>query len=209
MSRTVAGIWWSPTTEGAPALAVTAVFFTLGGLAGCFSALRTSEAGAAAMAAFLRQFLAAAQAGALEAPAWGEFLWRSLRWPLGVLLLGFTALGAFAVPALCSVRGFFLAFSIASFARAFGRGGLVLALILLGLPALTALPAFLVLSTKSFSAALTLVVRAFGPGRRELPYHRDDWRRCGGCAAAVCIGLLLERYAVPQMVMGLASSLLP
>lgn len=209
MRRAVAGIWWSATAEGTPALVVTAAFFALGGLVGCLSALRTADVGAGAMAAYLEQFLTSARAGGLAAPAWGELLWRTLRWPLGAILLGFTALGLPGIPAICSLRGFFLAFSVASFARAYGRSGLVVALLLLGVPGTVTVPAFLLLTTQSFSAALALASRAGGQGRRELPYHRDYFFRCGVCAAAVCAGLLMERYLVPALIAGYAGALLP
>lgn len=208
MGRTVTEFWWSPVTEGTPALIVTAVFFAIGGLTGCFSALRTSDVGANAMSAYLDQFLTVAQVGGLETPAWGEFLWRSLRWQLGAVLCGFTALGLLAVPFLCSLRGFFLAFSVASFARSFGQSGLGLAFLLLGIPGCLTIPAFFVLSTQSLSASLALAIRTGGQGRRELPYGREYFLRCGVCATAVGFGLLAERYLVPHLVVSFAGVLL-
>ncbi len=207
MGRTVAGFWWSPATEGAPALVVTAAFFALGGLAGCLLALGAAGGGAEALGAYLDRFLAAAQAGSMESPSVAELLWRVVRWPLGAFLLGFTALGLFGIPALAALRGFFLAFSIASFAQAYGRSGLAVSFLLLGLPGAAYIPAFFVLSTQSLAAAWTLAGRAAGQGRRELPYHREYFLRCGACAAAVCVGFLLERYLVPVLVTGAAGVL--
>lgn len=116
MARTVAGIWWPPTMEGTPALVVSAAFFGLGGVAGCFLALQSASDGVAAMHDYLDRFLAAAQAGAFDLPGISETLWRSFRWPLAAVLLGFTAMGFLGIPLLASMRGFFLSFSIASFA---------------------------------------------------------------------------------------------
>lgn len=208
MRRSVAGFWWAPTGEGASALVVTAAFFALGGLAGCFLALWAAGNGLSAMSAYLERFLTVAQEGTLQNPAFFELLWRALRWPLAAFLLGFTALGFLGVPVLASLRSFYLAFSIAAFAQAYGRGGLMAAFLLLGVPALAYVPAFFLLSTQSFSAACSLATRGSGQGRRELPYHRDYFFRCGMCAAAVCVGLCVERYLVPALMTGWAGVLL-
>lgn len=208
MGRAVTGFWWSPTTEGTPALVVTAAFFASGGLAGCLLALGAAEGGAEALRTYLESFLTLARSGAIVSPDAPAVLWRLLRWPLAALLLSFTALGLVGVPVLVSVRGFFLAFSIASFARAYGRSGLCVAFLLLGVPGLVTVPAFFLLSAQSFQAAWALAGRAPGQGRRELPYNRDYFIRCGLCAAAVCVGFLLERYLTPILVTGAANALL-
>ena len=208
MRRTVAGFWWSPAAEGTPALVATAAFFTLGGLAGCLLALQAADEGMNALTGYLDRFLSLAQTGEWEIPVFSELLWQALRWPLAAVLLGFTALGLLGLPALVSARGFFLAFSIASFARAYGREGLVMAFFLLGLPGLLSVPAFLVLSTQSLSTACMLAGRGGGDRRRELPFHREHFFRLGVCAGAVYVSLLLERYLVPTLVSGAAAALI-
>lgn len=205
MARTVTGIWWSPAAEGTPALVAAATFFTLGGLTGCLLAFRLEDPGVEAMTAYLDRFLAAAQGGGLSVPALPELLWRSMRWPLAAFLLGFSVLGLLGIPVLCSVRGFFLAFSIASFTRAYGREGLALAFILLGLPGILSIPAFLTLATQSISTACALAGRS---GRRDGPFQRKHFFRCGVCAAAVCASLLIERHLVPALTAGAAEALL-
>lgn len=208
MRRAVAGFWWSPTGEGTPALVVTAAFFVLGGLVGSFLALWSAGDGIEAMTGYLSAFLAAAREGSLREPALWELVWRALRWPLAAFLLGFTALGVFCIPVLTGLRSFYLSFSIAAFAQAYGSNGLVTAFLLLGIPAIAYVPAFFLLATQSFSAACALAGRAAGQGRRELPYHREHFFRCGVCAAAVCLGVLLERYVVPILVMSWAEILM-
>lgn len=208
MRRAVAGFWWSPTGEGTPALVMTATFFALGGLVGSFFALWPAGDGAEAMAGYLSAFLTAAREGTLREPALMEFVWRALRWPLAAFLLGFTALGVLGIPILTGLRSFCLSFSIAAFAQAYGGDGLVTAFLLLGIPALAYVPAFFLLATQSFSTACALAGRAAGQGRRELPYHREHFFRCGMCAAAVCVGVVLERYIVPALVINWAEMLL-
>ncbi|MCI9263091.1 MAG: hypothetical protein HFF06_00795 [Oscillospiraceae bacterium] len=209
MRRAVTGFWWSPATEGTPALVATAVFFALGGITGCLIAFQVADEGIAALAGYLDRFLSAVQSDGLEIPAFAEFLWRSFRWPLAATLLGFAAFGLLGLPLLASARGFFFAFSIASFARAYGREGLALAFFLLGIPGLFSIPAFLILTTQSLSSAYALAGRGGGSGRRDLPFHREHFFRCGVCAAAVCVSLLLERYLVPALVSGAAAVLIP
>lgn len=205
MARTVTGIWWSPTAEGTPALVVTAAFFTFGGLAGSFLAFRTSGAGLEAMTAYLERFLTVAQTAGLSLPSLPELLWRALRWPLAAILLGLSAVGLLGIPVLSAMRGFLMAFSIASFAMAYGHDGLAVAFFLLGIPGIFSVPAFMILTTQSFSVACTL---AGASGRREFPFHREQLFRCGVCAAAICLSLLIECYLVPDLISGAASALL-
>ena len=195
MRRAVAGFWRPPMAEGVPALVITAAFFVLGGAAGCFMAFQSSGAGADTLAAYLDNFLSAAQAGQLSDPAAPELLWRTIRWFLAAFLLGFTALGLLGVPILALLRGFFLSFSIASFSQAYGWNGLMLSFLLLGVPSMVTIPAFFLMTVQSFSASLNLA------------FHREYFFRCGLCVGAVCASLFLERYAVPALIAGISGAL--
>lgn len=207
MRRAVAGIWGTPTAEGTPALVVTAVFFALGGLLGCWIAFHSGGGGDEALRAYLEQFLASASEGQLNTPAWPELIWRTVRWPLAAFLFAFTGLGLLGIPAISSLRGFFLAFSIASFARVYGRTGVGAAFLLLGVTGLVSIPVFLLLSVQSFSQAWSLAARPAGQGCRELPYRRDFFYRSGLCAGALCVCVLMERYLIPVLLMGAVSAL--
>lgn len=205
MSRTVTGIWWSPAIEGTPALVVTAAFFTFGGLAGNLLAFQMTESGQTAMAAYLDRFLGLALTGDLAQPALPELLWRSLRWPMAAFLLGFSILGLLGIPILSAMRGFFFAFSVASFARAYGFRGVAVAFFLLGIPGLLAIPAFITLATQSLSSACSLAGRS---GRRESPFSRRYFTRCGICGAVFSASILLECYIVPPLIVHVAEILL-
>lgn len=208
MRKPVAGFWWSPTAEGVSALVVTAAFFAFGTAAGCLLAFRATESGAEALSAFLERFLSSAKDGGMVFPDLIQLLWRGIRWPMAVFLLGFSALGMLGIPILSGLRGFFLAFSAASFSRAYGRAGLTVAFLLVGIPAIAAIPAFFLLSVQSFSSACAFAARGSGQGRRELPYSREYFFRCGLCAVALFLSLLLERYLVPFLVADWANLLL-
>ena len=115
---------WRISGDGLiPVLAVTAACFLLGGLVGCLLASHIGGGGQESLAAYVEGFLRAAQAGEITAPALASLVWDTVRWPLLALLLGFTALGLLGLPLLFAVRGFLLAFSIASFVRLFGGAG--------------------------------------------------------------------------------------
>lgn len=207
MRRAVAGVWASPSMEGALSLVSTAVFFALGGALGCLLAFRVGDAGADALSGYLAGFLEATEENTLTAPElWGA-LWRYLRWPLAVFALGFTSLGVPGIPILCGLRGFFLSFSIASLARCYGWPGLRLAFALLGVTGLVSVPAFLVLAVQSLGAAGALSARSGGSGRRPLPYGKRYFRRCGVCAAASVSCALLECYWLPAWVASVAAAL--
>ena len=132
----------------------------------------------------------------------------TLRWPLLALLLGFTALGLLALPLLFAVRGFLLAFSIASFVRLFGGTGCLLALLVFGVGGAFSVPALFVLGVQSFMTARTLAGRVWGESKAAPLYGRAYWLRCGGCAAALCVCMLLDGFAVPALVSSLAGTLL-
>ena len=200
---------WSTSADGSVLIlaAVSACFF-LGGLAGCLLAGCVDGGGQESLAAYVEGFLRAAQAGETAPPALAALVWETLRWPLLALLLGFTALGLLALPLLFAVRGFLLAFSIASFVRLFGGTGCLLALLVFGVGGAFSVPALFVLGVQSFMTARTLAGRVWGESKAAHLYGRAYWLRCGGCAAALCVCMLLDGFAVPALVSGLAGTLL-
>ena len=212
---------WSTSADGSVLIlaAVSACFF-LGGLAGCLLAGCVDGGGQESLAAYVEGFLRAAQAGETAPPALAALVWDTLRWPLLALLLGFTALGLLALPLLFAVRGFLLAFSIASFVRLFGGTGCLLALLVFGVGGAFSVPVLVVLQggpggeeafvlgVQSFMTARTLAGRVWGESKAAPLYGRAYWLRCGGCAAALCVCMLLDGFAVPALVSGLAGTLL-
>lgn len=192
----------------APVLAVIAVSFLAGGLVGCLLVSLVGGSGQEALAGYMEGFLQAAQAGELTTPSLAALVWDTVRWPLLALLLGFTALGLLALPLLFVVRGFLLAFSIASFVRLFGGAGCLLALIVFGVGGAFSVPVLFVLGVQSLLAARVLAGRVWGDGKAAPLYGRVYWLRCGWCAAALCVCMLLDGLAVPALVSGLAGALL-
>ena len=153
-------------------------------------------------------FLRAAQAGEITAPALASLVWDTVRWPLLALLLGFTALGLLGLPLLFAVRGFLLAFSIASFVRLFGGAGCLLALLVFGVSGALSVPVLFVLGVQGLLPARVLAGRVWGDGKTPPPYGKLYFFRCGACAVALCVSLLLDCFVVPGLVSSLAGTFL-
>ena len=159
---------WNVPRDGiVPALIILSACFLAGGLAGCLLAAQVGGAGEASLNQYLEAFLLAAQEGAVDVPALWAQIWDTLRWPLFALLLGFTALGVLGLPVLFTLRGFLLAFSIASFVRAFGGAGWLLACLVFGIGGVLSLPALFVLGVQSILSARALAARVRGEGKGQ------------------------------------------
>ncbi|WP_130868230.1 hypothetical protein [Intestinimonas massiliensis (ex Afouda et al. 2020)] len=208
MRKAVGGTWSVPEERILPALIIVSASFLLGGLAGCLMSTFVGGAGQESLRAYLESFLSMAQNGGAAAPALTVQLWDILRWPVLALLLGFTALGVLGMPLLFAVRGFLLAFSIAAFVRIFGSAGCLLAFLIFGVSGGFSVPALFVLGVQGLGAARTLASRFLGEGKAPSPYGRAYFLRCGGCAAALCVCVVLERFAVPALVSGAAGMIL-
>ena len=81
-------------------------------------------------------------------------------------------------------------------------------ILLVVLAALFIFPVLFVLGVQSFMTARTLAGRVWGESKAAPLYGRAYWLRCGGCAAALCVCMLLDGFAVPALVSGLAGTLL-
>ena len=170
---------WRISGDGLiPVLAVTAACFLLGGLVGCLLASHIGGGGQESLAAYVEGFLRAAQAGEITAPALASLVWDTVRWPLLALLLGFTALGLLGLPLLFGVSG---ALSV---------------------------PVLFVLGVQGLLAARVLAGRVWGDGKTPPPYGKLYFFRCGACAVALCVSLLLDCFVVPGLVSSLAGTFL-
>ena len=208
MRRAVGGTWNVPERGLLPALTAIAVSFLLGALAGCLLSAFLEGEGLERLEGYLEAFLQSSGSGAPEGPGLLRQLWATLRWPLLALVLGFTSLGVLGLPLLFAVRGFLLAYSVAAFVRVFGGAGCLLAFLIFGVPGCLSVPALFVLGAQGLAAACRLAGRSLGEGKAPSPYGRAYFLRCGGCAAALCVCLLLECLAVPALVAGAAGAVL-
>ena len=207
MRRTIVAAWNIPTEGIIPTLIILSICFLAGGLTGCLVAAQVGGAGETSLNAYLQAFLQAAQSGAVDAPTLWSQVWDTLRWPLLALLLGLTALGVLGLPILFGVRGFLLAFSIASFVRAFGGSGWLLACLVFGIGEILSLPVLFILGVQSFLSARALAARVRGEEKGRVLWGRDCRVRCAMCGGILCVCILLEQTAVPALLSNAAAIL--
>ena len=207
MRRTIVAAWNIPTEGIIPTLIILSICFLAGGLTGCLVAAQVGGAGETSLNAYLQAFLQAAQSGAVDAPTLWSQVWDTLRWPLLALLLGLTALGVLGLPILFGVRGFLLAFSIASFVRAFGGSGWLLACLVFGIWEILSLPVLFILGVQSFLSARALAARVRGEEKGRVLWCRDCLVRCAMCGGILCVCILLEQTAVPALLSNAAAIL--
>ena len=200
MRRAVAGVWDVPVESGGTTLAAIGICFFLGSVAGCLLAAAAGGSGAESLRTYLQGFLSAAGEGSVQPPALLPLMWEVLRWPILTVVLGFTALGVLGIPILFSVRGFLLSFAVSSFVRMFGSEGCFAAALIFGVSGAVSIPALFVLGVQGLAASARLAGRTIGESRRTSPFGRAYFMRCGMCAGAFCVCILLEYLAVPTLV---------
>ena len=66
----------------------------------------------------------------------------------------------------------------------------------------------LVLLRDDDEAARVLAGRVWGDGKTPPPYGKLYFFRCGACAVALCVSLLLDCFVVPGLVSSLAGTFL-
>ncbi|MCL2587916.1 MAG: hypothetical protein FWD84_00730 [Oscillospiraceae bacterium] len=197
----------APASEEFFGLLVCVIFFLSGVVVGTFSARTLSEAGTLALQTSMIGYIDQITMGTYVAPGFLQTLWVTGRVHLLVLFLGFSLLGAFCLPIVAGVRGFYLSFSIAAFIRAFGTGGWLLAFSLFGVVALITVPCFFLLVSQAFSSSANLGKSAIGTGKiqvREL-YGRSFRVRTALCTLGMIAAVLVEIYLVPMLVVWTSS----
>lgn len=135
---------------GWPYLILMLVCFLCGVLIGF--ALAYFGGSSEALRSYLQDYLRLAARGNLELSFFSVF-WDCIRWPLLVIVFGFTALGVLAIPALLLVRGFLLAYTATCFSVLLGRSGFAASAILLAVAGFLVLPVLLVLGCEGMRTA--------------------------------------------------------
>lgn len=182
------------------ALAVNTAAFAFGAVGGFCLAGWLSGRGWFSFDRWLASYAVGLSVPGVEGVAFWAVLWDAVRWPLFVWLLGYTALGVWMVPLMFALRGFFLCFCVAALSAA-GKGGFLLALVLLGVGGLIKLPAFFLLGAHSW-----LQARDQGGRLVALP---GDWggrylARSGLILGCVIGCAWIECLTIPNILKGLA-----
>lgn len=197
-----------PLPEGVAGLFLLSISFVIGSVSGCILVNQVGGDGKAALENFLQEYLTVANSGLLLRPSAAALLWDVLRWPLFLLLLSVTPLGLIGLPVIFLVRGFLLAFSIASFFRIFGAAGLGLAFVLFGISGIFCIPVLFAFGTQGFWVSGALTGRLMGEGRKCRLCNRSTLFRCGVCILILCLCCFLEYHLVPVLMKLYASLVL-
>ena len=190
--------------RGSGALLVVSLAFLLGGVAGCLAVGAIPEEVMTGITDNIRQFLVAVRAETLQGPGLLATVWNVIRWPLLVVILSFFALGTIGIPVLFFVRGVLLSFCISALLAALGSGGMLLAVMLLGMGSLLTIPVLFVLGTQGFSASLA--VRNERAGRMHHPSMPS--RLCLAVCIVFLLGGVLWEGALPTLLT-VAANLFP
>lgn len=182
------------------ALWVVSIAFSIGIFAGCLLASQVGGGGSDSLTVYLKNYLLSVKSGELTSPSLLPLIWEVFRWPILAVFLGLTPLGLVAVPALFLLRGFLLAFSIGSLYRMLATQGLLLSFLISGVSGMIAIPVLFILGVQSMMAARMLT------GRGN-PYGRRYFMRLAACAVALLFCVILERFAVPPLLIAAASNL--
>ena len=196
--------WDVPQDRLRPTLTVLSACFVLGGLLGCLLAAYVSAGGEDALSVYLDTYLTAIRAGTLNAPDPLAALWENLRYCTICALFGFTALGAFLIPALFLARGFLLTFAMASLVRRLGSGGLLLSFAALGIPAVMTVPPLFLLGVQGFLTARRMAGLETGERGHGAVYGRVYLRCVALCAVMGFLAFLYECRLAPLLLRSFA-----
>jgi len=183
-------------------LMVCGIFFACGIILGTVSARRLDALGTQVLYESMMGYMEQIRAGTYVSPGFLSVLWTAGRDHLLVLFLGFSLLGSLCLPILSGVRGFYLSFPIAAFIRAFGTGGVPVALSLFGVGALFTLPIFFVLTEQAFSASAEMGRMVLGVGNVQIGalYGRGFLRKLIFCSFGILAAVFVEIYLTPALV---------
>lgn len=197
MKRRRVGVWSLPSVRQVRGLMLMAGMFAVGAVLGCCWAVWMKESSSEALREYLQGFLSLPE---LQKGALPERLGKELRLPMLVVLLRFASLGALLIPPLCSVKGFLLSFSVASFVKSYGWRGELASLAVYAPSALLETAVLLYLSAECWEASLRLGLRPDAPS----PLSAKGFLRM----LLVCLVLLTVEALLQQILAQPVSHLL-
>ena len=126
-----------------------------------------------------------------------SFLW-SFRFHLLAMIIGTSFLGLVFLPPLIAVRAYLLSCASADIISSDPQNGIVMALIVVGLPSLLSVPTFLALSSEALSASLDLLRMRTGTRFRD---GRGRLRSCFICLIIMILCTFVEIRLVPYIIL--------
>jgi len=183
-------------------LALCLIFFACGILIGTISAGNLDAVEILALQNSVSGYIAQIADGTHMSPHFLSVLWSLGKYPLLVMFLGFSLLGALGLPVISGIRGFYLSFSISAFIQAFGVEGWPVAFSLFGISALITIPCFFLLASQAFLASADLGKALMGSGKIQAGtlYGSHYLMRTILCFHGILAAVFIEIYVTPALV---------
>ena len=134
---------------------------------------------------------------ALNSLNYFEVFFRFIRFHLAVVLLGSSFLGIILLPGLSCIRGYALSCTAATIISSYPKNGIIMALVILGIPAIISLPCFFIMSVDGFNCSR----RIFNLVNGRIAIRTDKFfARAFACLPFLAVGTLLEMKLIPYLV---------
>ena len=176
-------------------------FFVIGIVAGWTAHLAVGQTDNAMLQKYILQYAHyAASEGDLTASII-SVLGVYFRYPIAMIVAGFTSAALFIIPLLVATQAFFAAFSVACFTSALGNTGVLLALSAFAVRYLVLLPVTLLLGVFAMDSATNRMHRK-KPGKDATRIQSTTPSVFCGliCATALLIGVAIELLVVPHLL---------
>ena len=134
---------------------------------------------------------------ALNSLSYFEVFFRFVRFHIIVIFLGTSFLGIALLPALSCIRGYALSCTAATIISAYPKDGIIMALVILGIPTVLSLPCFFVMSVDGFISSGRIVNLLHG---RAAIRTDKFFVHSLACLPFLALGTLLEMKLVPYLV---------
>lgn len=183
-------------------LVILALFFSAGVILGQVCSARMSGSSVKELDRYLSGYFSLEKSGGTSARALVSALVIYFRYPMLAFFLGFTSLGLVLLPVLTAADGFFLSFSVCSFAAAYGKDGVLLALAVFGIRCLITIPCYLALAVPALEASASLAAMSFGRGKHTavVVYGSADWLRLCVAVLFLLAGVVSELFVSPYLL---------
>lgn len=134
---------------------------------------------------------------ALESSDFFYVFFNYSRFHIAAFLLGTSFFGVIFLPILCCVRGYALSCTAATIISCYPGNGIVMALVILGVPAVLSLPCFFIMSLDGFfnSRRILNLVRGNSAPRVDNIYIRTI-----ACLPVLAAGTIIEMKLIPYLV---------
>ena len=183
-----------------PCMLLLAVFFLVGVSLGQFLIRLVPPEVGQELTEYMEAYVGIEADQSIRACLTAAFLY--FRYPLFVVLFGFSALGIVLIPGATLLFGFLSSFSVSCFTAAFGAKGVWLALAAYGIRCAVTLPCYFVLAVPALIHSIRLTSLLFGRGRRVLPvvYGRIWWIRIAVCSFVLILGVCIDLMLSPVLL---------